>query len=368
MTQQPFPYTFGSLTTALMSYLDSNFSVVVRGPAITVNGNVPYWDNPLGTSQNAGYPTLPIVGTITTLVGVDGSNRLPAVDASQLINLPAVTGQIAPVRQTITSGPVDGTTGLPTFLPATSVNLNLTTQNISASVPLGVSSANGISAGSGADVDRFGFTTANLTWTGLTANSTNFLYVTIAAGGALTTGFTTLTPVYQWGGTPATPSGQFTFNIGSMIAYLGNGSSAPQTYVVFLGEAVTSGTAVTSTVAYAYNGKYDSGFTATLPAAATATAKNHNIGVPPRFADFIIECTTGDANWTVGDNFSALRGLTTNDTTPAQRNVPVKLLRNTVTVYPGSNASTYTLGNAAGNGIVLTAANWRWKMIADRGW
>lgn len=178
------------------------------------------------------------------------------------------------IRQTVLGGPVD-TSGLPTFLPATSASLSITSQNIAAGAPFVVAAANGFNS-TGA-LDRIGISTANLTWSGLAANSTNYLYVDVAANGTLTPGSTTVAPIYQNGGTPAVTANQATFNIAQMQMFVGNGSTAPQTYRVFVGEAVTNASTVTSTVAYAYQGKYDTGWFAVSQ--SSAYSKNHNIGV-----------------------------------------------------------------------------------------
>lgn len=178
-----------------------------------------------------------------------------------------------PVRQTVLGGPVDSSS-YPSFLPATAGSLSLTSQNVAAGAPLVVAAANGF--GSAGAVDRVGISTSNLTWSGLTANTTNYLYVDVAANGTLTPGSTTLSPVYQNGGTRSTTNGQATFNIAEMIMTVGNGSSAVQTYRVFVGEAVTNASTVTSTVAYAYQGLYDTGWFAVSN--SSNYAKNHNIG------------------------------------------------------------------------------------------
>lgn len=91
MTQQPFPFTLANLPAGNnpVSDIDANFAVVVRGPTPTVVGLVPYWDNITGTSVNVGYDTLPAFGTLVKLVGVDGSNKLPAVDGSNLTGVPS---------------------------------------------------------------------------------------------------------------------------------------------------------------------------------------------------------------------------------------------------------------------------------------
>lgn len=277
------------------------------------------------------------------------------------------TGTGIPGRtQTVQGGPVT-TAGLADFLPATDANLDLGSQNITSSYPLVVVSANGFS--SGGPNGRVGRSTANLTWTGLTASraatAPNFLYVTVNGDGTLTTGFTIVAPVYQWGGTPATTSGLFTFNISEMKGYLGNGSTAPQTHVVFVGEAATDGSSVISTVAYAYNGKYDSGYTATLVAGGTAVAKNHNIGVLPGNIDYRIQNTTTDAGWAVGEEI----GLSTmTGYNGASDTVPVLGTGTKTMTLQTSGAPYYVLSKSAGTSTALTLANWKYRFIADRGW
>ena len=69
-------------------------------------------------------------------------------------------------RQTVQGGPINAS-GLPDFLPASSVTLTLATQNISATYPLSVSA----SQGHGSGAERIGSVTGNtLSWT-LSASS-----------------------------------------------------------------------------------------------------------------------------------------------------------------------------------------------------
>lgn len=154
------------------------------------------------------------------------------------------------VRQTVLGGPVSSSTGLPAFLPATGTTLSLTSQLLTTTTPLVVAAANGAAAG-GAN-DLIGIATANLTWGSLVANQTNYLYVTVAADGTLTPGSTILAPISQQGGAPAVTNGQITFLTGSMQAFLGNGTTAPQAYVVVVGQAVTGPTSVIATVMSPY--------------------------------------------------------------------------------------------------------------------
>lgn len=181
-----------------------------------------------------------------------------------------------PTRQTVLSGPVDAN-GFPTFLPATSANLNLTSQNISTGVNALVATAAGGANASGA-INVVGQATSNLTWTGCTANQTNYLPVSIFGGVLTPLTPVILAPIYQWGGTPAVTAGQYTYNIQQGIMYLGNGSAAVAVNHVIIGEAVAGASAITSTVAYAYCGNYDSGW---FPIAVnTDYVKSANIGCP----------------------------------------------------------------------------------------
>jgi Na+-translocating ferredoxin:NAD+ oxidoreductase RnfG subunit len=207
----------------------------------------------------------------------------PAMGVS-VASLPEV-----PVRQTVLGAPVD-TSGLPSFLPATSASLSITSQNIAAGAPLVIAAANGFNS-TGA-LDRIGISTSNLTWSGLSANTTNYLYVDVAANGTLTPGSTTLAPIYQQGGTQAVTANQATFNIAQMQMFVGNGSTAPQTYRVFVGEVVTGASTVTSTVAYSLAARYETGRFSI--ATGTAYSKNHNLGVEPhRIRVFGSETTGG---------------------------------------------------------------------------
>lgn len=277
---------------------------------------------------------------------------------------PTSAATVSAPRQTVSAGPVTSA-GLPDFLPGSSGSLSIASQNVSSAATLAVTAANNVDSTTGAQKDQIGFATSNLTWSGLTASTTNYLYVTVASNGALTAGKTTLAPIYQWGGTPGTANGQFTFNIGEMRGYLGNGSTAPQAYVVFLGEAVTSGSAVTSTVAYAYNGRYDSGYTATLPSGGSSTSKNHNLGVVPRSVDVRFQCTTTDAGWAVGDEVSidatsANNGA--NETTTA-----VGAGRLSMTMATSGNPY-YLLNRSTGFNTAMTLASWKYRFVAERGW
>ena len=182
-----------------------------------------------------------------------------------------ISGISISVRQTVSAGPVDAD-GLPTLFPSTSASLSLTTQNVSSTVPFIATAVNGPGV-----ADSVYQSTSNVTWSSLSASHTNYLYINALAG---TTGATILQPIYQFGGTPAVTSGQFTFNISQMTGYLGNGSTAVATPIVFVGEAVAGSSTITSTVAYAYNGLYISPLQGgSVIGSGSAVSLNHNLGM-----------------------------------------------------------------------------------------
>ena len=267
-----------------------------------------------------------------------------------------------PVRQTVLGGPVDSA-GLPTFLPATASGLSVTAQNISVTFPLVVAAAGGF--GPFGPADRIGHMTTGPTWSGLADNAINYLYVEVSGTGAITTGATTLLPIYQPGGALGTASGQHTLNIVEMTMKAGNGSTATPVWRVFVGEATTSGSNVTATRAYAYCGRYDSGFAAILPAGSVALSKNHNIGVTPQTADFRIECAVSEGGYIVGDQagMGSLSGYNGSVQMPQSLSVS----RNTTTIVVPSTP-WYLFNKSTSVSTLLTPANWRYKFIANRGW
>lgn len=284
----------------------------------------------------------------------------PANNLLEVASVPSARSNLAispgaSVRQTVMAGPVD-TGGLPTLLPATSGTLSLATQNVDSTHPLIVGAARGANEYGGVDaVSKF---TTNQTWSSLPPSATLYLYIN-AATGAL--GFTALAPIYQHGGSPATTNGQFTFNISEMKGYLGNGSAAPETPLVFVGECVTNGSGVTSSIAYAYRGIYDSGFTATLPTGAVS--KNANLGVAQPLVALIFECTSTDLGYAAGDQIDySAPGAS------AEATVWAGVRGNTIGFAIASAATLGVNDKSSGAGGNLTAANWKYKLVARRRW
>jgi len=326
-------------------------------------GTAPNWlaaGLAIGGSARAPGANLDIQGSgiiLGTPTGGDKGDGTINVDTGVYVNGQKL-GNTVPMRQTVLCGPVDGTTGLANFLPATSVSLNLTTTGISASVPFVVTSANACDS-SGA-IDRVGGAVANLTWTGLTALSTCFLYVDIAADGTLTTGHTTLAPTYQQGGTRSTVNGQFTFNIGEMYATVGNGTTAVQAFRVFVGEATTNAGTVTATVAYAYMGRTILTSAAAL-ALSTTYSLSHNLGVVPRDIHMVYVCTSAELNYAVGSEVVPLTqpGSSFGISYGAYD-------RLTMLALSGSGAIGHLVN--AGTATAMTVGKWSGRWYINRGW
>ncbi len=226
----------------------------------------------------------------------------PSLDKWVLAN-PAtgVSNPVVPrsaVRQTVQAGPMGS--GLPNLLPSTTGALSISTQNVSSLVPLVVSAAQGFDAAG--DVNSIGYAASNLTWSGLASGATSFLYLTIAANGVMTPAHSTLAPNYIEAGAPSTANGQLTFVINEMTMYLGDGTNANKVFAVVLGEVVTSGSGVTSSIAYAYNGRSEKTTPAPLPVSGGIVNHAHNIGVLLGVdATLELVCVSADYGYGAGD-------------------------------------------------------------------
>lgn len=265
-----------------------------------------------------------------------------------------------PVRQTVLGGPVDSY-GIPNFLPATDADFNLASQNITSSAPLVVTAANGFTLVGGND--RIGISETNITWTGLPANSTSFLYVDVGANGALTTGHTVLAPNYQTGGTYSGTANQATFNITEKVMKV----AGVQTWRVFVGEAVTNGTGVTGTVCYAYCGIFRSTPITPLPGTSTLIQASHNLGVKPRWHEFLVKNITTEYGFAPEDE-TPVQGLTNGSDYINGGNSNVSG-RNTIQYKTGAG-SAFRLVSVESTAQIrdLTAAYWSYFFVAERGW
>lgn len=310
----------------------------------------------LTLTYNATVMQIPGAASITTSAGSSAVVQyLGGGNWRMLAYFPAAfvyTGA-APKRQTVLFGPISA--GLPAFLPTSSANRNLTTTGVSSTAPLVVTAAAGF--GPGGAIDYFAELISNITWSSLTASSTVYLGLTLVAG-VVTPFFTTLAPIYQFGGTISTTSGQYTFDISQYKMFLGNGSVANAVTAVFVGEAVTSSSAVTSAIEYAYQRRYHYQDTGSL-AVNTLVTLNSNIGTSVGIlSNFGLINVTAELGYSAGDivnNASAATGSTSG------LSVNIALQRNTAYFRSGAVSSGFYLVNAInGTATGPTAANWHY--------
>jgi len=260
--------------------------------------------------------------------------------------------KVIPVRQTLLSCPITAG-GLPSLGGSTG------STTFTTSGTMIVTAANGESTNGG--VNRVGSIT-NASWTGLSTNGTMYLYLDIAESGTCTTGSTTIAPVYQFGGTPSTTSGAFTFNWGEMVGYVGNGSTAAQTYRVFVGEAAIAGNVVTSVTWYAIKGRYDSGYISTFP--STQTSLNHYLGLVPDRREITIKCLTAEGNYSVGDVITPYTQYATSTMGGFQMAATSKV----ISFIPGPTVYLLLQNKTTGGSFVGTLANWAYRVTCSRNW
>jgi hypothetical protein len=185
------------------------------------------------------------------------------------------------------------------------------------------------------------------------------------SGGIVTNNSRTLAPVYQWGGTPSITAGQLTFNIQQMTMYLGNGATATAVNEVVIGEVTVAGAVVTAIVWYALLGRYDSGWTNTLPVNATIVSKNHNIGVQNLAATLFVKCLTAEQNWLVDDVITRPYNYQSGSAEPV---TPITTRLTAVWATLGAGGLAASRHRTPTNVFTLTLANWAYRITVQREW
>lgn len=184
-----------------------------------------------------------------------------------------------PIRQTVLHGSTEATTGQANFLTA---GTGLVVDLAATSTPLIITFAYNFSPLFG-QIDFVESINANVpsAWSNLPVNQTIYLYIDRnISTGALTYGYSLLTPIYQNlpPGTPATD--QHWFDLNSYYMKRWNGTAWENKQRVFVGECTTDASSVTSVICYAIQGKYESDIFEIT--AVSTILKSHNIGVMPR--------------------------------------------------------------------------------------
>lgn len=150
------------------------------------------------------------------------------------------------------------------------------------------------------------------------------------------------------------------WDVTTASASAGTNPTFTQRNRVFVGEADTSGAAVTATRNYAYQGKYIGPLVAAAAGTGNVFTQSHNIGVAPRvyYVNYVNQLT--DQGYVPGDTFYLNYGdnATTTWTASVQRN----------TITYEQQAIAVVANKSTGNRAGLTAASWKVNGFADRGW
>lgn len=284
----------------------------------------------------------------------------------------ATTRTTVPVRQCVLNCSV-ASTGLPNYMTGVS-GTAISFQNCD-TTPLVIAFAAGFDS-SGA-VDYVGVVSSNTSnvWSGLSTDGTYYLWVDRnTSTGALTYGktATTLRPTYVNGGSASTTNTQHTFFINAMTMWVGNGSTASNVQRVFLGEVVVAANVISSITAYMPRGQFQSGADQALTSATNQTlTETHQLGLAPRELVWTLICQSADANWAAGDEVN-LQSLIYDS--GGASDVGPWFYRSATTcglLLPWSaaganpfliNKTTYSMA------ATITAANWKARCYARRGW
>jgi hypothetical protein len=335
-----------------------------RSVFLVVNGNQTYVHSVNLLVNNGGYPAELVPGDIVLVISDSAADLVRLVVMKYDGTNSSIFGGEAFVRQTVLRGPInaDGTPNLGGATGGTSV----TTSNISASFPLNVTASFGFSGARGRPRDYYGTSFSNLTWTGLSTNGTMYLFLSVNPGTQELTPFVSALPPLYGETVTLGAAGQFSFGIKQHIGALSNGSALTFLPALCVGEVSVAGGVVTGITWYAYQGRAESDYIATLPNINTQVSYAHNIGVPPRDFDFVVECTTAEQGIAVGEQIG-LAGMLTSNTLIS---LPFQILRNNKTLrmatsstvaFQFRNATTAAHFNA-------TLANYKYKWRASRGW
>ena len=253
------------------------------------------------------------------------------------------------VRQTVLNGPVD-TNGQSAFGGATGGTTVTTTGTLYLTAANGMTNRNSIAA-------------VNPSWSGLSTNGTMYLYADINVDGTITTGSNAVLPLYQFGGTPAITSGQFTFNIQQMQGFIGNGTTAPAGNRVYVGEVTVAAGVVSAIVWYALQRRYRSANLA-FPTASAPILFPDNIGTLEIDASVWLINVTAEAGYSPGERAVPLSQQSSGTGVP-----PLSIKdRNTIRVSGGVTNIFTTVNASTGVNTGLTAANWNYFVQAKGSW
>lgn len=273
-----------------------------------------------------------------------------------------------PRRQCVIAAPLD-TAGYPNWCPGTATGLTLTTQNISSSTPLVITSADGSSISRNGVRDIIGLMTSNASFPTLLPNTTHYLQASInTSTGALSLSYSGFPCIYQWGGAPSITSGQYTYNIQEGQMYLGNGTTAQKiNNVVFLGEAVTDASNITGVILYALQGRYEVA-NVVNPQNNGRIDVSHKLGVTPKIWNISLQNISADRNWNPANGGDRIQLASSNSAGGNNAHgVYVDRLRVGMALVSGAGMASVTDKNGGTEGLIDNT-KWKVNFYADRGW
>jgi len=154
------------------------------------------------------------------------------------------------------------------------------------------------------------------------------------------------------------------YSVSAASASAGTNPTFTSSNKVYVGESVTGAATVTSVTNYAYQGRYDSGYTSTFPNIATQTSFNHNLGIDPQFKQIYAKCLVTDLNYAVGDVVVPATAVSATISIGFQLPSTPK----TISFTTGATNSLFIANKTTGAGGSGTLANWAYRVTAQRGW
>jgi hypothetical protein len=152
------------------------------------------------------------------------------------------------------------------------------------------------------------------------------------------------------------------YQVSAASTVAGSNPTFTQKNRLYIGEADTSGVAVTAVRPYAYAGQVSQAYTNPLTAANAAFAFSHNLGTVEYDAKVEVRNIIGEAGYTPGHVLDPY-------TIPAAGSLapftPIKA-RNAVTYDTGNSAGFAVISNLTSLSATLTAANWQQHITIKR--
>lgn len=286
---------------------------------------------------------------------ITSTSALESMTGLETINTSPVTW--VPARQSILAGAaafVQIGTGL-------ACNLLATTTAVRLSFAAGMNANGAVDYVGSISTDSASF------WSGLTASTTNYLFVDRNTSTGALTGVASLLPYIEQDSSASisVASGQHTYVYDTGQMYVGNGSVATAVQRTAVGQCVTNGSAVTSVISYAKLGKA-AGAQTTL-ALETPYSFNHYIGTNFLHVTRGYKCKTTDAGYPVGHKIYDTTG-DSNGSTIFGGTMWTTSTTCGITIGPGSGSVLLQVPNLTTGAVAnLDPAKWEFFYILERG-